>query len=158
MSACCLQASTESYQEEEKNMAFCTNCGSELPENSNHCPNCGAPVTPGPAGQPDGASSPQDFNNPAYSQQPYAYNSQPYMQDPVPQVPTGGLLAWSIITLLLYTIPGIVALVNVTKINKCTTIDEQQQKIKNAKIWCTVGTVLGILAVIGQVAANAMIL
>ena len=148
-------------------MAFCTNCGAQLPENSNHCPNCGAPVNPGPAGQPEGTSwqetsGPafgQEGANPPYGQQqPYSSYNQSYAPVPVPQVPTGGLMAWSIITLLLCTIPGIVALVNVTKINKAVTVEEQQQKIKNAKIWCTVGTVLGVLAVIGSVAGNAMML
>ena len=137
-------------------MAFCPNCGSQLPEGSNHCPNCGAPVTPPPAEQPDSfgsADSQQPYSQ--YNQQPYSqYNQQPYYQPPVPQVPTGGLMAWSIITLLLCTIPGIVALVKVNGINKCATVEEQQNKIKSVKIWCTIGTILGVLAVIWQIAAN----
>ena len=31
-------------------MAFCTRCGSNMPDGENFCPNCGAPVTP--AGAP----------------------------------------------------------------------------------------------------------
>ena len=31
-------------------MAFCTRCGSNIPDGENFCPNCGAPVTP--AGAP----------------------------------------------------------------------------------------------------------
>jgi seryl-tRNA synthetase len=34
-------------------------------------------------------------------------------------------------------------------------LEEQQQKIKNAKLWCIIGTVLGVLAVIGSVAGGA---
>ncbi len=145
-------------------MAFCPNCGSQLPEGSNHCPNCGAPVTPPADVQTDNTQyQQQDPFSPAdnqqsysqYNQQPYSQYNQPYTQAPLPQVPTGGLMAWAIITLLLCTIPGIVAIVKVSGINKCTTVEEQQNKIKSAKIWCTVGTVLGILAVIGQIASRA---
>lgn len=63
----------------------------------------------------------------------------------VPHYPTGGLMVWSIITLLLSTIPGIVALVQTTKINKSATVEEQQKHISAAKIWCIVGTVIGII-------------
>ncbi len=147
-------------------MAFCPNCGSSLPEGSNHCPNCGAPVTPAPTDQAGGTSYQQQnpfdpaYNqqqnsfDSAYNQQPYGQLNQPYARETVPMVPTGGLMAWAIITLLLCTIPGIVALVKVNGINKCMTVEEQQQKIKSAKTWCTVGTILGVLAVIGQIASN----
>lgn len=66
----------------------------------------------------------------------------------VPKYPTGGLMAWSIITLLLSTIPGIVALVQTNKINKSATVEEQQKHISNAKIWCIVGTVIGIAVIL----------
>ena len=46
--------------------------------------------------------------------------------------PTGGLMAWSIITLLLCTIPGIVAIVKTAGINKCTTVEQQEQAIRSA--------------------------
>ena len=73
---------------------------------------------------------------------------------PIAPIPTGGLLAWSIITILLCTIPGIVALVNTLGINKATTVEEQQKKMSAARLWCIIGTVLGILGVIGNLAAN----
>ena len=73
----------------------------------------------------------------------------------VPHYEAGGLIAWSIITLLLCTIPGIVALVKATGINKSATVEEQTKKISSCKTWCIVGTVLGILAIIGSVAANS---
>lgn len=59
------------------------------------------------------------------------------------QYSTGGMLAWSIVTLLLCTIPGIVALVKTNGINKCTTRAEQEKMISSAKTWNIVGTVLG---------------
>ena len=41
----------------------------------------------------------------------------PVIDTPI-QYPTGGMIAWSIVTLLLCTIPGIVALVQTCNINK----------------------------------------
>lgn len=99
-------------------MAYCSNCGSELPGNTASCPNCGYSVF----------------------RVPEAEKVQPY--------PTGGLIAWSIVTLLLCTIPGIVALVHTCGINSCTTVEAQRKKISNAKTWCIVGTVLGVLYLI----------
>ena len=164
-------------------MAFCPNCGSALPENSNHCPNCGAPVNNSSYAAPD-AAQPAGGQQSTYDQQPYgqqntydqqsygqqSYGQQPYGQQgmgygnayggfqPVSPIPVGGMIAWSIITIFLCTIPGIVGLVYTLKINKCTTVEEQQKALKTAKTWCIVGTVLGILSVIGTLAANGMML
>ena len=81
----------------------------------------------------------------------------PYYQPPVPRYSTGGLVAWGIITLLLCTIPGIVALVKVGNINNARTVEEQQQAVSDVKTWCTVGTVVGILlyviSILGSLAA-----
>ena len=109
--------------------------------------------------------NPQSSQQNAYGQpnyQPNSYNQQPYDQShyydskPAP-VETGGLLAWSIITILLCTIPGIVALVNVLNVNKVLTLEEQQKKLSAAKLWCIIGTVLGILYLIGAMAQRGVI-
>ena len=63
-------------------------------------------------------------------------------------------MAWSVITLLLCLIPGVVALFNTMNINKSATVEEQQKRIRNAKTWCIVGTVLGVLSVIGAMVGN----
>lgn len=124
-------------------MAFCPNCGSSLPENSSFCPNCGAPA----AGQSGyGAQQQQSYGA---QNTTYVYTQPPRYVQPYE---TGGLMAWSIITLLLCTIPGIVALVKTSAINKSTTVEEQQRNISAAKTWCIVGTVLGVLALIGVIA------
>ena len=72
----------------------------------------------------------------------------------VPPYPTGGLMAWAIISLLFCTIPGIVAIVKVSGINKAVSVSDQQQRISSAKTWCTIATVLGIIAVIVSVLAQ----
>ena len=116
-------------------MSYCTKCGAENPDTNTYCSSCGAPLQAVEAPQP---SAP-------------VYNVQPQYVAPIS---TGGLLAWSIITLLLCTIPGIVAIVKTSGINKSFTVEEQQKKLSSAKTWCIVGTVLGILAVIGAAIAN----
>ena len=163
-------------------MPFCTNCGAENPRENKFCSECGSPLTvieaptpPTPpiftepeAPAPAVEAAPEQ---PVYAQPAYTQPGQP---SPIPQpaepqfsaqatfsaetpqyvapVATGGLLAWSIVSLLLCLIPGIVALVQTLGINKCATVEEQQKKMKNARIWCIVSTVLGILSVIGQLA------
>ena len=111
-------------------MSYCVNCGAPLPDGTRYCTYCGAQ---------QGAPS-------------------PYYQPPVPRYSTGGLVAWGIITLLLCTIPGIVALVKVGNINNARTVEEQQQAVSDVKTWCTVGTVLGILlyviSILGSLAAG----
>lgn len=116
-------------------MSYCTNCGAELSGVEARCPRCGAITAAG-------SVNPQSYAAPEIGRE--AGNVQPYA--------TGGLIAWSIITLLLCTIPGIVALVQTCGINKCTTVPDQEKKIKSAKIWCIVGTVLGVLYLIGAMA------
>ena len=123
---------------------FCPGCGKNCPDNAVTCPNCGRSLTQAP--------------NSSYSQ-PYG---QPYGQPnnydrPIPQS-TGGLIAWGIVTLLLCTIPGIVALVQASGINNCATRAEQEKKISSAKTWCLIGTILGglatLLSCIGSMAAS----
>ena len=124
-------------------MAYCSNCGMELPVSTRNCPRCGYNMETGKIDhqylETTGENGAARTNmNPEIQVTPYE---------------TGGLLAWSIITLLLCTIPGIVALVKTTGINSCATVEEQQKKIKSAKTWCIIGTILGclcLLSAIGQ--------
>ncbi len=133
-------------------MANCPNCGSAVSFNQKFCQNCGAALPEVPVEK----TEPAPYQPVSYpredSYQPQQY--QPYYPQPVAPVSTGGLLAWAIITLFLCTIPGIVAIVKTTGINKATTVEEQQAKISSAKTWCIVGTVLGVLALIGSIVGN----
>ena len=86
---------------------------------------------------------------PTYSQ-PRPGTPQAAWQPPVAPIPTGGIMVWAIITIFLCTIPGVIALIYTLSINKAPTVEVQQKKAKYAKIWCTIGTVIGVLALIAN--------
>ena len=123
-------------------MNFCPHCGSQLQNATSFCPNCGAPLNETSNSAP---AQPSYQNNYQNNYQPSYQNSYSSFNQPVTPVPTGGLIAWAVITLLLCTIPGIVALVKASGINSAPNAVEQQKRISSAKTWCTVGTVLGVL-------------
>ena len=109
-----------------------------------------------PVGQQGGFGQPQGgFGQQQTFGQPANFGGAPN-PGPAP-VSTGGLMAWSIVTMLLCLVPGIVALINVLNVNKVTTLEEQQKKLSSAKMWCIIGTVLGILSLIGQLAQRGAI-
>jgi len=128
-------------------MAYCVNCGNQLPEGTDICPKCGYVQSLPAAQQP--LKENQGSNNIVPEQTPESKQNE----RPAP-VATGGLIAWGIITLLLCTIPGIVGLVQTAGINNCLTYEEQQKKLGSAKTWCTVGTILGGLLLIAALAVR----
>ena len=142
-------------------MPYCPNCGAEIANDAKFCGYCGGSVSQ--SASPVSSSEPvmptyADPQSGAYSYQPgsqsaYQVPNRPtFAQSEVPQVNTTGLWIWSIVTTLISLIPGVIAMTMVSKINKCATVEEQQKKIRNAKIWCIVGDVIGILAIIGRTA------
>ena len=145
-------------------MATCPYCSSELPENAKFCTNCGAPLNSSPSASE--ASLPEEPQYPTVDypeslvsdQEPAARPAEQQIYTaPLPAVTpvnTTGLLIWAIITALFSLLPGIVAIIQTTAINKQTTVEAQQQKMKSAKIWCIVGTVIGILVIIGRCGAS----
>ena len=143
---------------------LCPNCGALLAEGSRFCPFCNSAIEAREApsvstlsldsGIPEPYRDPSDAGQqPNYGQQPY-YGQQPpynrgYSNGYVPPVSTGGYIAWAILTaLLLCRIPGIIGLIFALKINKSTSVQEQQQNIKITKICCLIGTILGILILV----------
>ena len=139
-------------------MLVCPYCGAQNADDNAFCSNCGAALKD--ANQPqqnfevnEKPAQTYQQNDPG-PQQTYQQNQWNYAPQPIAPIPTGGLMAWSIITILLCTIPGIVALVNTLGINKAATLEEQQTKMSSARMWCIIGTILGIIAIIGNLAAR----
>lgn len=53
------------------------------------------------------------------------------------------MIAWSVLSILLCTIPGIVGLVHSCQISGSRSAEEEAQHLSNAKTWNTIATVLG---------------
>lgn len=143
-------------------MATCPYCGSTVSFNAKFCQECGAPLPEVPVEQTEPApykpvSFPEEDAAPIPQPQPTPPPQQYNVPQRVPPISTGGLLAWSIITLFLCTIPGIVAIVKTVGINKATTVVEQQDRMSSARTWCIIGTVLGVLSLLGSLYSNGVI-
>ncbi|MBP3879252.1 MAG: zinc-ribbon domain-containing protein [Lachnospiraceae bacterium] len=113
-------------------------------------------------GQPGGGYNGQQGG---YNGQPAGgYNMNPYgggmEQKPAP-MPIGGLIALSIVAILLCTIPGIVTLVKTLNINSALTYADQQARYASAKKWAIVtiivGAVITVLSFIGGLAQSGAI-
>ena len=159
---------------------------SPLAKTQAYIPNQGQPsggnYNSQPAGNGYGSQSAGNYNNNQpvsnYNNQPVNnYNNQPVNnynnqpmgngynmnggpgygmeQRPAP-MPTGGMIALSIVAILFCTIGGIVTLVKTININNAMTYAEQQARYASAKKWgiasIIIGIVLSVLVFIGQMA------
>ena len=168
-------------------MANCKNCGAENSALAKACPYCGMPqqaqghdpfdetqaYIPDP-GQPGNGGYNVQPSGDGYNNQPVNnYSGQPEMngynmnpggfgmeQRPAP-MPTGGMIALSVIAIFFCTIPGIVTLVKTLNINNAMTYAEQQARYSSAKTWGIVSIVIGaiaaVLSFIGAAAQAGMI-
>jgi ribosomal protein L40E len=127
-------------------MALCPKCGSDNEEGAKFCSECGTPLLTAKAPEPEAPepSAPElNAQQPVYTAPENPYGAAQYTA-PTPQ-PIGGLLAWSIISILLCLIPGIVALIQTLSINSAPTGEEQLRKLSTAKTWCIIATILGVI-------------
>ncbi len=150
-------------------MAFCGKCGSQIGDDNVFCPKCGAlqeklsDSSSGNVQQPaqQNVNSPVDNQPPIQQTNSYqqynqqnnqygSYNSQPY-QTPQP-VDTTGLMVWSVLTTLLCCMPlGIAGIVFCSQAKKAVSLEEAQNKLKNAKLMCIIGDVVGFLTLIAYI-------
>lgn len=142
-------------------MKVCSYCGTSNPDQNMICEACGAQLEQQELNEEQtqnavtvtyqAPANPYQVqqNNPSYP------NLQPQQGARTPKYASGGLIAWAIITLLLCTIPGIIALVYAGGINNCATAEQQNKKIASAKLWCTIGTILGVIALIVNLVSRA---
>lgn len=125
-------------------MKICPYCGEENRDQNIVCSTCGGHLKAG-----DNAIQTHE-NHQSYSSSVYR-TSYPVK---VAYYPNGGLIFWSIITILLCTIPGVIALVNATSINNCTAVSVQERRISAAQTWNAIGTVLGVIVLIVYIIAS----
>ena len=140
-------------------MVICPYCGSENADENKFCDNCGAPLKEqrseaanlestvpnessedpyGSAEDDSLSSNDQPYQDNAQNDGSPAYISTTQMVEPIP---TGGLVVWAAIVLLLCTIPGAVAFYFIAKINQNKLKDyrylkksEYEEFLKNHKV------------------------
>ena len=122
------------------------NYNSQSPGNSN-----GQPV-----GYGYSMNQPSNNHSSQYPGQGYDMNNIAWYemdQRPAP-IPTGGMIALSVVAILFFTIGGIVTLVKTMDINNAMTYAEQQARYGSAKKWgiasIVIGAVMTILLLIGN--------
>ena len=134
-------------------MLYCQNCNQYLPDGTVYCPHCGAgslmqvaPPPPYPPTDPNFAHPP---TSPGYPYPPYGnpYQSSVYGSHKL-QV---GLMVWAIILIVSSygSLFGILSLIWLLLAKDELYACEEQKKIKTAKIFNIVGTVVAGLALLG---------
>ncbi len=133
-------------------MLYCQNCNQYLPDGTTYCPRCGAgslmqvaPPPPYPPTDPNFAHPPTDpnFSYPPYGNpyQPSVYGSHKVQ---------AGLMVWAIILIVSScgSLFGILSLIWLLLAKDEFYACEEQKKIKTAKIFNIVGTVVAGLALL----------
>ena len=123
-------------------MIKCNNCQAENQDNSLVCTNCGAKL--------ENNQQPTEVNQTQQQQQPFVGQPIPPFQQPYGATAnTTGQLVWSILNLVLCCLPlGIVSLVMTIGARNAITKEEFDSKIKNAKTFNIIATVLGAVIAI----------
>ncbi len=125
----------------------CKNCGNFIGESEKFCPSCGAPAEHTEQAQ----KAPETTIRPSVQQNdPY---SPPQINPSTGKMNTTQLV-WSIINLVMCCqIAGIVSLVLTIMASSATTAEDENGKLKWAKILNLIGTIGGALIVVVSVVA-----
>jgi uncharacterized membrane protein YvbJ len=119
----------------ENIMAFCKNCGAELPNDAKFCTSCGAPAQ----------------ENETVKATPVV-NETVYTETPAPKERSlnVGMLVWSIINTALCCCPvfGIIAIIMTILAKSADTDEDESRKLRTAKILNIVSTVIIVLFVV----------
>ena len=139
-------------------MAFCPNCGNNVPDGTPQCPRCGVYLAAPP--QPQYQQQAQYVQPNQYPpQNPYPpqnqYPPQPQYQNPyaAPFVEQGsgrlnvGMLIWSIVIMLFSFIFGLIALIMTISAKDEVYAQNERKKIKTAMILNIIGSVIAAFTV-----------
>lgn len=123
-------------------MTICSKCGNELTGNEPVCPKCGEPVN---QQYNENNNSQIGYTQLGAQQQNYnAFQNQPNQK---PVIQTGGYMAWSIVSIFLSLIFGILALVYVNKAKGAATQEEAEKALNTCKVFNIIATVIGVLQI-----------
>ena len=114
-------------------MAFCTNCGAQVPDGSAICPNCGTQLAPAAAPQPT-------YQAPVYQAPAY---------QPAPALDNGPIFTFGLLAAILcsFGIPGLIfAIIAKKKIKNYLAAGGQLTgRAKAGSIMATIGLIVSIV-------------
>lgn len=133
---------------------FCSKCGTQNSDDSNHCYNCGAALNQ--ANQPpfNGSNENTNYSNNPYTQQ--SYNQQPYREQNYNQSPpmrkVENHMVWAILVTLFCCLPlGIPAIVFSSQVDDKMNKGDYSGAVESAnkaKTFCWIAFGLGIAFVV----------
>lgn len=141
-------------------MPKCPKCLGEYEADAKFCPNCGEPLTRQTTPPDASAQEPLHQTTPSMQGSTSAYppppgfgaGSKPYAPQPNGTAASGrisvGMLVWSILnTVLCSRLLGIIALVFTILAEGAVSADDEQKKLRTARILNVIATVIGIALV-----------
>lgn len=137
-------------------MKICPHCNFQVDNDQAYlCPNCGRDIhkVEVSSGAPSPSSASSSSSVPSSSGSSSSSSSSPAAASAGKGVGSG-LLAWSIVNVLLCTIPGIVALALTIKGRAQRDEDKREHYFSSAKLWNIVATIAGVALIAGLIVAN----